>query len=302
MRGINSFEFFHLGKVLEQLTNIKEGDDVVEFYLSLNRCESALEKLLSGEFFDLVYCRPEAQGLLDQIRRALKSHFQNEDGEFLFNPEWEGKVPQIAIWQFSETIQKMETNLAAELREASTFYIQGRAIYDTKKLVDDASKSIPESLLEILNEMAKDDLGNSGRCLAFGLPTASGFHAVRAVEGVLGDYARAFDDGPAATKAKTMGDSVQALMALHKVNDHKGPLPNKKTLRALDQIRDLDRNPVVHPRENLSEEEALALFSLANSAIIYMLNEMNELDFSPEQRSLELITAAANDETEKAAG
>ena len=42
---------------------------------------------------------------------------------------------------------------------------------------------------------------------------------------------------------------------------------DKKVVAALDQIRTLHRNPVVHPEENLDMGEALMLWSLATDVI-----------------------------------
>ena len=45
---------------------------------------------------------------------------------------------------------------------------------------------------------------------------------------------------------------------------------DEKIINALDQMRTLHRNPISHPDENLSIDEAMVLVGLAQSAIVAM--------------------------------
>ena len=47
---------------------------------------------------------------------------------------------------------------------------------------------------------------------------------------------------------------------------------DEKVIASLDQIRELHRNPVMHPEETLSSDEATTLFGIAQSAILAMVN------------------------------
>jgi hypothetical protein len=42
----------------------------------------------------------------------------------------------------------------------------------------------------------------------------------------------------------------------------------------LDRVRELNRNPMMHPEDNLGEDEALLLFDLCKAAIIAMAMEL----------------------------
>ena len=59
-------------------------------------------------------------------------------------------------------------------------------------LVNAANKAVPEPLRSNLPDKAVDDLVSAGRCLAFGLFTAAGFHTCRVVEAVLEMYYQRF--------------------------------------------------------------------------------------------------------------
>ena len=85
----------------------------------------------------------------------------------------------------------------------------------------------------------------AGRCLAFSLPTAAGFHAARGIEGELELYWQTFTK-----KTGTKFGWQDYIDDLQKVIDAKAPpLPEQRTIRTLEVIKDYDRNPVMHPRD-----------------------------------------------------
>ena len=49
---------------------------------------------------------------------------------------------------------------------------------------------------------------------------------------------------------------------------------NAKVLAALQQIKDLHRNPLAHPEETLTLEEAVGLFGIVQSAVNAMVKEI----------------------------
>lgn len=69
-----------------------------------------------------------------------------------------------------------------------------------------------------------------------------------------------------------MGDYYVALEGFTK--DSAPRVPDPKTLRTIREIEDLDRNPLMHPRESLDSNEAAILFNLTTSAIMAMAREL----------------------------
>src|ERR1700722_18334325 len=125
------------------------------------------------------------------------------------------------------------------------------------------SKEQPPSL-------AVTDVKAAGRCLAFDLPTSAGFHIARAVETVLLQYFSVLNiDRP---DYKNLGRYIETLK-------DKGPTKgiDEKVIAALDQFRDLYRNPIMHPDVNLSADEALILFANAQSAISAIIRDMEKI-------------------------
>jgi hypothetical protein len=53
---------------------------------------------------------------------------------------------------------------------------------------------------------------------------------------------------------------------------------NQKVVQVLDQIRDLHRNPLMHPQDFLTMKEAISLFDIAKSAIGSVAEEIAKLE------------------------
>ena len=77
--------------------------------------------------------------------------------------------------------------LSLDLGQAPTFFVTQKGVYDTDSLINNGS-SVYADLLEHLPQEAIEDTNQAARCLAFTLPTASGFHTARATEAVAKKY------------------------------------------------------------------------------------------------------------------
>ena len=60
--------------------------------------------------------------------------------------------------------------------------------YTVEKLLGDMGSLLSEGVFDELPELARYDLQEGGRALAFELPTAAAFHFLRATEAVLRDF------------------------------------------------------------------------------------------------------------------
>jgi len=82
-----------------------------------------------------------------------------------------------------------------------------------------------------------------------------------------------------ATKSGTpngWNDDIQALEA--EVTSGANPAPAAKTIAELKQMKDDYRNPVMHPRVTLTENDARMLFDNGESLIIAMAEEIKALN------------------------
>jgi hypothetical protein len=133
-------------------------------------------------------------------------------------------------------------------------------------LTSKAEVNILEDALGVIEDQAKKDFREAGRCLAFEVPTAAGFHAMRATENVLRQY-----------YSLLLGKPVTRIDWGTCTQELKKAKANQKVVQVLDQIRDLHRNPLMHPQEFLSMKDAISLFDIAKSAIGALAEEISSL-------------------------
>ena len=97
---------------------------------------------------------------------------------------------------------------------------------------------------------------------ALKLPTSAGFNLLRSVEGAIHQYYDVVSKGAARPSIRNMGNYIAALEKVSGVDD--------KMLEVLRSIKNLRRNPVMHPGDFLELDDALITFDVAKSAISTM--------------------------------
>jgi hypothetical protein len=105
-----------------------------------------------------------------------------------------------------------------------------------------------------LSDTAIAEYDASAKCLAFRLPTAAGFHMMRAIEFVLVPYVQIFSGRNFSSLNTNWGSYVAHLKSVLK-----GAARRKPKVQNVDLIRQLKnnyRNPVMHADMVLTEEEA----------------------------------------------
>lgn len=162
------------------------------------------------------------------------------------------------------------TVLEAELESLDAYYVAPKAAFSTKALTDnaDVGLGVPAEMLARLPAEAKLDIQQGGRCLAFELPTAVGFHVARATESVILAYMGAIACPVPKESQRNWGNYIKSL------REHGA---SEKIAQHLEQIKDLYRNPLVHPEVTLSMPEAIALWSICTGVVVSMLVEMQRV-------------------------
>ncbi|MDP2355494.1 MAG: hypothetical protein Q8M31_05475 [Beijerinckiaceae bacterium] len=276
MERINPFLFYEFGKelhLLEQVTDLTTR----QVFFPVWQAQGSMNKLLAGDPIPLGVSSGKARELLNRIDSlmALRFSTKNDKGEPMLRFPEDGDEP-VNAWSvdwIKAAIREFETVFAEEMRETATYFVPRRGIYHTPALVDAADETFPEEMRAFIPQKAKDDWKAAGRCLAFSLLSASGFHVARAVEACLESYYQLFSGKPGETLHgwKAYIDALEKIAASNPT-----PCPLKKTLTELDQMREDYRNPIVHPRVVLSESDARMLFANGESLIIAMAQELAE--------------------------
>jgi len=218
------------------------------------QAESFLRSVLDPEAIpQLTISRQATEDLADVLRATIEVHDEDE-GDVL---------PDKDVGTFNAAYFAFNNAIALELAHAPIFLVMPKGVYDTQRLIDHASVAYGDALADIPKE-AIHDTDAAGRCLAFTLPTAAGFHIARATEAVIKQYMREYG---AKTKARNWSAYIKALGAVG---------ANAKIVHHLDQIRELHRNPMIHPEETLTMEEATSLWAVCTSVSVSMIEDIRK--------------------------
>ena len=187
-----------------------------------------------------------------------------------------GEMETWVFWKVKRTLQRFEHVFSAECRSSETYFMEKKIGFDMPTLLHRADENLHHTIWPFVPGPARIELREAGRCLALESYTASGFHTLRGVEIVMAAYYRAVC--PAPKEFRSWFDYVGALEALAEEKDGKKPkYPTAKVTAMLDRMRELDRNPLMHPDESLDEAGADSLFKLGIVTITEIAKEMREI-------------------------
>lgn len=276
VQKLEPYAIYGLGKAMREISWISGDIQPIRIQLSLAAGETALRKLLSdGDPFPIHVSRGPAEALLNHLTEILDKHVRtvNEDGtkELRQLTQDDPPIPAFRWDWIRRQLASFEVVFFEEMREAATYYVPKKGIYITAALVDAADDTFPSDIVNILPDKARTEWCAAGRCLAFNLLSASGFHVARAVESTLEAYFQRFSAQPGKTR-KTWGDYIDELEKIRQAGG--SPAPAEKTLLELKQMKDDYRNPIMHPRVVLTEADSRVLFANGESLIILMAQEL----------------------------
>jgi hypothetical protein len=155
--------------------------------------------------------------------------------------------------------------LFSELQVQNCYMVWPKRAYDIEMLAENGCELISESIRLKLTDMELYDIGQAARCLAFEVPTAALFHMFRAADSAIRRWYKQVTGQEPALKMRSWGAYVRTLRGLK---------ANEKILSAIEQIKDLHRNPVIHPDSKISVEEALSFVGIAESLISGVVSDI----------------------------
>lgn len=258
MQRVDGAYLYELGESLRAIKNIKQEDtDRLEIMLTLYGPRDKLTSFLYNSIFHsaLRSLMAPATSFLAIVRELAP--------EFSETVNYQEVIPSWRIATLQREFEKFEAVLLAALQTADLYYVSPKGGFDTQALTDGGSALFPADLEAKAPEALKD-VTAAARCIAFELPTAAAFHLLRATEAVLRRY---FDDkvGKEHRPAtRNMADFINGMRTRE--------LGDKRVIEALQALKDLHRNPLMHPDESLETvEEAINLYAAVRAAIGYML-------------------------------
>lgn len=267
MNKINLPFFYQLGTQLNPLTKMKVApENRIHIVIAASPVRDSINNLLDWGA-GLKVCQASGRAIIAAIDEIGKWSAAAQ-------PESYSKEDVAVDWQFQQVIDKaktFETVLSEELKTLSAYSASKKGIYSTSDLIEQAANTFPSSVLERLSKPVVQEVREAGRCLAFDVPTASGFHMLRATEGVLHEYYIAICKPEKKSRLDNWGAYITALYKFTKEEtntDTEIQKQVKKVLALLQQIKDQDRNLIMHPEITLSANEAFVLFEITKGLIM----------------------------------
>lgn len=271
VQRVNVNQFYVLGGVLHPLESIEEGKKLKDCYYTLYSAQAWLEYLLADQVVPLGVARPACQNLLVIVKKILQPDVPPVPPATTPSLNMEKEINPMDAYTISNALKTFETVLAAQLQSLSTYFASRKLAYETPLLIEEAETLLPDSVRVEVPE-AISDIQQAGKCIAFEIPTAAGFHIIRATEAVIRKYYAAVVGKPQKLKMRNWGTYIKNLHAA-------GADP--RVTGFLDHIREAYRNPVLHPEETLSPQDAQVLLGVCVSAIVLMVAAMKALPPKP---------------------
>jgi hypothetical protein len=263
MQRINIGQFYQFGYQIHPLSELQPGKPVKEYLYLLYTARAWVDWFSQDNMIPMTICKGSARKIIEAIDRLLppESEQQNLD-----------KVTEYTdLYFIVDAVKEFETVFAAEVQNMATYFVSKKGIYDTNDLIARADDLFMEDVKKHMSDQARQDIREVGKCLAFDLATAAGFHIARAVEQVLMDYLTILCPNVIAE----LKDSQRNLGNYIKIaRENRG---EDKVCSCLDQFRDLHINPLIHPESVLTVDEAMTLLGIAQSAIVAMTMEIEKL-------------------------
>ena len=271
MKSVNAYTYYVLGEYVHDLRIVQPGIRAeVDVISVLVRGRDALTEFATHENPNQFPSSIEAAKSLADIVKHILTHI----GKHSQRAPLLRAIPVIFTDQLSvevlRAVSHFESLLSKELSELPLFCVEECGNLSIPKLLTGASNGYPKSTREQLSEFQRDEIDSAGDCLAFGQPTASGFHILRAVESLVRYFATK------ATGAEPKKRDWGHYCDLLEQNRADG-----KVVGIMRQINNLYRKPLMHPQDRLSPDDAIGLFCICQSAIESLVSDMKNKGFLP---------------------
>lgn len=259
MLKVNEFQFYDLAVFVHPLTEANVEAKYSEIWLNWSSAAEKLESIFKQRALE--FCLESANELYNAIGNVVPHDFQAavEKLNGIKTPEQALGWP--VIYPVVTAAQRFETLLGAELANSDTYWVSPKGTHKTSMLLRSARSILPASVLERVPEAALD-FDEAGRCWLFDNYTAVAFHLMRATDAVMRSYYRAAVGVEPKVKFRNWGAYIKHFRMC--------PLADQKIVNFLDQIRENYRNPILHPEQNLTADDAQILFGVCASAVSMM--------------------------------
>src|ERR1035438_9404695 len=180
MNRINCYGFYSLGKGIHQVESLTADSKELDMAMAAVRADGLLHRLLYGGLVRLKHTSQASENVLTGLRHLIEL-VEKKDESGKRDQELRPMQIQLILVGVRKSIETFETILSSELALAPTYSVPNRGVFSTDSLLDSADDVFGDWREKIPDE-ARADTKQAGRCLAFDLSTAAGFHVARATE------------------------------------------------------------------------------------------------------------------------
>lgn len=274
VKRVNLLDYFSLAESLQNAkrATLPDSSRGGTLYFAFSNLPERLRAFVSDDN-GFATCKHVATELADEIDAWISRELMDGNSPSSLLPE--GFNKDFYTWQLGSIPGKLDAFkhvFEVECRDVDVYSVGQISIYKTSTLVASGSEILPQDIRASIPQEALLEFDDAGRCLAFDLPTACGFHALRGLELVIDCYLKAFSVDTSGMKS--WNDYIKAAQKL--VGDETAAVkPSAKVTAMLDRMRELDRNPLMHPRDTLDAVSANMLFNLSAITAMEMVKDMN---------------------------
>jgi hypothetical protein len=245
MNRVNLYDTYLMGKAFRLLEQIQAGVVPATIVSDLMVLQSSLRHLTNNTLLSPGKAHHHATILHSAVSYMLT--------EWLNEPLSEERAIII-----KSVFDMLEPTLSSELAKLHTYCIPSVGIFSTDVLLNQPETIFSESA-NLIPDETLIEIREVGKCLAFSLPTAAGFHLMRAVESMLRHYFEVLSKGASRPAHGAMGIYLETILQL--------PGIDKELHAALKQIKTLCRDPIAHLEVVLTGPEAISLLGVVQRAI-----------------------------------
>jgi hypothetical protein len=266
---------------------------VFDVYMALAGLENAFKKFTAEQpAFPLT--RDSAIEVGRSIDLVMQNHFFVDAARDKFREgiDFKSDINMWFLYDVRAKLDQFRHVLAVECRKSETYFIERMVGFDLPTLLHSAEENIHHSIRPFIPAPALNEIRQAGRCLALENYTASGFHTLRGLEVVIASYYKAVSGKD--REFRSWHDYVEALEELSAGKGGVKPrYPSSKVAAMIDRMRELDRNPLMHPSDTLDEMAADSLFKLGVITITELAKDMRDMAGQPELKLVASDVAAA---------
>jgi hypothetical protein len=264
MRRVNSYHFYHLGARIHSIGDVYPGEGRTTYAERVRGALDFLANVAGAIDSPIVPIQGDAEALLTQARTIC-----NGVGRRAHITDVEANGVKAALRDFEKAFHR-------SLEQSNAFEVEKVGIYDMGALISNADELFLPDTRQKLAAKTREDWCSAGKCLAFELSTAAGFHTVRATETVIHEYYIKATSNPITRKDRNWGAYVRNLNKHLKDNPTTSKV-DRKLVSLIDQIREHHRNVVIHPEQTLTPSQAYTMFNVCQGAVISLVEGIDAL-------------------------